>query len=138
MIELKEHSIDKIYDIYPDIFKSVFGEWTVEGNCPAQVYFAYEDDNFVGFVSGYPTSSITWFMQRMGFIRALQKRHINFKDCTEAINILHNKWRFITTAIKNDDFPVLKMSMAVGFKINGVKQDTVGNLWVHLIHSKEE
>lgn len=137
MISLKHHSITEIFNKYPEIYKSVFKEWTTEGNLPADIYVGYDNDEYGGFLSGYSISRDTWYMQRAGFIVGEQGKRKNYARGMQAMLLLHEKWKHILTLVKNTDAHVLRMAIGIGFKIIGVRQDTTGILWVELIHSRE-
>jgi len=136
MIELRKHSIHDIKDVYKDIYVSVFGTWAEIGNCPADVYVGFEDEKYSGFLSGYPVGPSSWYLQSGGFIDESKKRVRNLKSFIRCLVILHEEWNYITTKVRNDDLPALKIDLAAGFKIIGTEIDTDKNLWVQMIHTK--
>jgi len=137
MIELKKHSIQSIKDAYREIYISVFGTWVEVGNCPADVYVGFEEEKYSGFLAGYPIGPGSWYLQSGGFINESKKRIRNLRTFIQCLEILHEEWNYISTKVRNDDFPTLRISLAAGFKIIGTEIDTDGNLWVQLIHLKE-
>jgi len=137
MITLFKYGINEICDEFPDICKSVFGEFTYEGNCPSEVYLGYEEECFLGFISGYIVSPNTWYLQRAGFKIGKQGNVGNLRKYLEALSKIHEEYGFILTRVINTDIKPLKMDIMAGFIIIGIRQDTSGKLWVELIHKKE-
>ncbi len=138
MIRLELHKIADIKEEYANVFTSVFKEWVDQGNCPAQVYYGYEDYKFIGFISGFPLSQTLWYLQRTGYVEDEQSKPKNLQRTREVFGCLHRDWPFILTLIRNDDIAMLKMSLSVGFKIIGTRIDTQKTLWVEMMSSKED
>lgn len=122
MIILKKQSLLELgFDVYVEMYKGVFGKWDNEGNCPADVYSGYDNDEYVGFIAGYATAPGCWYLQRAGFIQDKQKQGCNLKKYKDALSILHKEWVYIRTHVNNADLPALKMDLNAGFKIIGVR-----------------
>jgi len=136
MITLIRHTIPEIGEDYPPIFVSVFKEWKDEGNCPSMIYYGYEDEKFIGFVAGYPMSSNLWYIQRTGYITDEQHKTKNISRTREVMEVLHGDWPYLLTLVCNDDIPMLKMSLTVGFKVIGTRMDTNKDLWVEMLKEK--
>ncbi len=134
---LELRTIFELCNDYPEIYESVFKNFTAEGNCPSEVYLGYEGDQLVGFVSGYVQSNNTWYLQRGGFKRENQRKSYNLLLFKKSLAIIHEKWVYIMALIQNNDTAVLKMALMGGFIIIGTRMDTSGKLWVELIHSRE-
>ena len=135
-VVLKKYGINEITNVYPKIYELVFGEFTVNGNCPSEVYLGFENDKVVGFAAGYIQSPNTWYLQRAGFTMDEQRRAINLKRYLAALEVIHETWQFITTLVKNTDFRALKMDLATGWVINGCRIDSAKDFWVELTHQK--
>jgi len=138
VIRLERYSLSQVQKEYPEIYKTVFGEWTLNGNVPSLIYIGYEDDKYGGFLAGYIHNYDTFYLQRTGFIIEEQGKVTNKLRAKTAINILHQEWNYILSLIRNDDIKPLKMALSIGFKIIGVRIDTQHNTWVELIHCKQE
>lgn len=138
MLVLQRKLLSEIANEYPYIFNSVFGEWTYEGNCPSEVYLGYEDNQLIGFISGYTVALNTWYIQRAGFISDLIGDIRNIKRAAFVIDKLHNVWPHLLTLIRNDDYRILRMAITLGFVIIGTRLDVQKRLWVEMRHSKEE
>ncbi len=138
MIRLELHNIGDIKEEYANVFTSVFKEWVDQGNCPTQVYYGYDDDKFIGFISGFPLSQTLWYLQRTGYVEDEQSKVKNLQRTKEVFVCLHRDWPFILTLVRNDDITMLKMSLSVGFKIIGTRIDTQKTLWVEMMSSKED
>ena len=138
MLVLQRKLLSEIANEYPYIFNSVFGEWTYEGNCPSEVYLGYEDNQLIGFISGYTVALNTWYIQRAGFISDLIGDLRNIKRAAFVIDKLHNVWPHLLTLIRNDDYRILRMAITLGFVIIGTRLDVQKRLWVEMRHSKEE
>ncbi len=135
MIRVEKYRIQDILTNFPEIYCSVFNEFTYQGNCPSEVYIVHDGDKYIGFVSGYVQNTNTWYLQRGGLVEFERKKYLNLYRLKTVLDRIHNDWNFIMTLIKNDDFSTLKISLASKFKIIGTRMDTSGNLWVELIHS---
>ncbi len=122
---------------YKGIFEEVFGLWTFEDNCPSTVYYAYEDEVFIGFMAGYIQSPVSFFLQRTGFVVTGQKNVRNLNRMRKGIEWLHRDWIIITTTISADDITMLKMALMVGFKIRGSRIGLDNSFWVEMIHKRE-
>ena len=136
MITLVRHLITEIQDDYPPIFISVFKEWNTDGNCPSMVYYGYDNGIFIGFVAGYPMSSTLWYIQRTGYVTDEQHKTKNVNRTREVMAALHGDWPYLLTLVGNDDIPMLKMALTVGFKVIGTRMDTKAKLWVELLKEK--
>ncbi len=137
MIKLAKYRIDQIQDLYQQLYTDIFGLWTLDGNCPADVYIGYDEERVVGFVAGYPLSYNTWYLQRAGFLQKEQHKHRNLGRYRESIEIIHAEWPGILTMVDNHDLPALRMDLAAGFIVVGTRQDSAGKLWVELLKMKE-
>jgi hypothetical protein len=133
MITLVKKHINELSNDYIKLFTSVFGSWETEGNCPADVYLTYDNSLLIGFVSGFPVSPNTWYLQRGGFIKNEQSKVMNLCRYKEALNIINKEYPFINTVVLNTDLPALKICLASNFVIMGVRLDTVNKLWVEMI-----
>lgn len=136
MTIVKYPILDIIGD-YPSIYSRVFGEFTWTDNTPAEVYVAKEGEEEIGFLSGYSTAPGVWFLLRAGFNKELQGRVTNLKKYLEALEIVHNEYPCILTRVCNNDIKPLKMDLNAGFRIIGIRQGTSGDLYLELIHKKE-
>jgi len=132
--KIVKYTIDEIKEAYVDIYKSVFDDYDYEGNCPSIVYVCFENDEFVGFLSGYIQSQNTWYLQRGGFTKSEQGRFLNLARYRAGIDEIHKEWLGIMTLIKNTDISALKLSLGLNFRIIGTRMDTGNNLWVELLH----
>ncbi len=137
MITLEYHSLWlENTDNYRQLFIDVFEEWTEEGNVPSEVYFVYDDDKIVGFLSGYPMSKDMWYLQRTGYIKDEQYKAKNLQRTKEVMYQLNSHWPFIFSVIRNDDVTTLKIALSVGFKIIGTRVDTQHKLWVEMMYGE--
>ena len=134
---LKRYSIKDVSGNYFEAFQSVFGEWTLQGNCPSEVYFGYEDDQLVGFLSGYPLSLNTWYIQRAGFIKNERNKFSNLNRIIFALNEIHKDWPCLIILVDNNDIKALVVALKMGFKIIGTNIDSAKTLWVNMMHMKE-
>jgi len=130
-------TIDQIEGDFVNLYSSVFGDWTLDGNCPYHVYLLKEAEQPIGFASGFSIGLQTWYLQRAGFTRDQQKRVTNLYRASFAINRILQDWPYIMTFVHNEDASALHMVMALGFKIIGVRMDTVKKLWVELLKEKD-
>ena len=137
MIIISKHSILDIVNDYPKIYESVFGEFTWQDNVPAEVYVVKNGEESIGFVSGYSTAPKVWFLLRGGFNKDLQGRVGNLRTYLDVLLQLHREYDFILTRVCNEDIKALKMDLNAGFKIIGMRQGTSGDLYLELIHKKE-
>lgn len=124
-------------EFYKNIYSSVFDEWTYDGNCPAEVYISYEDEKIVGFLSGYPQSQVTWYLQRAGAIKNEQYKFKDYSRGKFALDYIQKTWPYIMTLVRNDDISTLKLSLSLGFKIIGTRIDTANRLWIEMMRKKE-
>ncbi len=138
MITLQKKLLSEIANEYPYIFKAVFDEWTLEGNCPSEVYLGYEENNLIGFVSGYPVALNTWYIQRAGFVYKLIGDIRNVKRAAFVLDKMHKDWSYLLTLVRNDDHRVLRIAITLGFVIVGTRMDVQKRLWVEMRHSKED
>lgn len=137
MIRLEYHSLlldQGELQSYKMVYETVFGKWDAEGNCPSGVYYGYDKDTLIGLVAGYPMSSTLWYIQRIGYTHDEQHKTKNLRRTQEVMEQLHRDWPFLLTLIRNDDIPMLKTSLAVGFRIIGTRIDTQKDLWVEMMH----
>lgn len=135
-LSVRKDSVSALGDDFVDVYKSVFGKWTLDGNCPYHVYLVYDDDRVVGFASGFAIGLQTWYLQRAGFIKSEQKRISNYYRATFGVNEILKEWPAIMTFVHNEDQDALRMVMALGFKIIGTRIDTVKRLWVEFLKEK--
>jgi hypothetical protein len=135
---LEKRIFSEIAIEYPEIFNSVFGEWTYEGNCPGEIYIGYENEKYTGFLSGFPISLNTWYLQRAGFVKNQQAKFTNIHRTLFCLDEIHKNFMAILTLIRNDDIKALKITLSVGFKIIGTRIDTEKHLWVEMIHLRQE
>ena len=130
-------TIDQIEGDFVNLYTSVFGGWTLDGNCPYHVYLLKEDNDPIGFASGFSIGLQTWYLQRAGFTKDQQNRFTNLYRANFAINHILTEWPYIMTFVHNEDGSALHMVMALGFKIIGVRMDTAKKLWVELLKEKD-
>jgi len=135
---LKRYSIKDVRGNYFEAFQSVFGEWTLQGNCPSEVYFGYEDDKLVGFLSGYPLSLNTWYIQRAGFIKNERNKFSNLSRIVFALNEIHKDWECLIVLINSNDIKPLRIALELGFKIVGTNIDSANTLWVNMMRLRKE
>lgn len=131
MITLQHRHINQLADTYLPLFESVFGKWETEGNCPADVYLTYDGDTLIGFMSGFPISQTTWYLQRGGFTKGEQSKFMNLRRYNDALSLI--PFPYVMALVRNDDLPALKICLGSGFTIIGTRIDTVKNLWVELL-----
>lgn len=129
-------TIDQIQDDFVNLYSSVFGDYSLDGNCPYHVYVLKEDGKPIGFASGFSIGLQTWYLQRAGFTKDQQRRVSNLHKSSFAINHIFKEWPYIMTFVHNEDASALHMVMALGFKIIGVRMDTAKKLWLECLKEK--
>jgi len=137
MRELKKVPISQAGFEYGAIFYSAFQYWAEEGNCPSEVYYGYDENQLVGFFSGFPLGKQLWYLQRCGFTKEQQHKLKNLERARWAINEIHKEWLYILTLVRNDDQLAIKFAIALSFKIIGVRMDVGSQLWVEMIRERE-
>lgn len=134
---LKRYSIKDVSGDYAEAFQSVFGKWTFQGNCPSEVYFGYEDDQIVGFLSGYPLSLNTWYIQRAGFVKNERNKFSNLTRILFALDEIHKDWMSLIVLVESNDIKSLRIALEMGFKIVGTNIDSAKTLWINMMRIKE-
>lgn len=134
MLRLERKDVSEID--YPKLYKEIFGEADI--NHPRHVYMVYDEDKYVGFMSGFPMDSNTWYMQVVGFIPNEQKKVSNIYRSAIAVNTLHQDWYGILVRINTLNVEALRVALSIGFVIVGTRMDTGRNLWVELMHLRSE
>ena len=137
MIEIEKYSIHEIIKKYPEIYCSVFNEFNFQGNTPSEVYIVNEDNKYIGFVAGYIQSTNTWYLQRGGLVSEERRKYLNLYRLKTLLDKIHLDWLYIMTIVNTEDLSALKISLASGFRIMGIRTDTSKNLWVEMIHKRE-
>lgn len=137
MITVDRTTINSLSNDFVPIFESVFDTWTMDGNTPYHVYLVKDNDKLVGFASGFAIGLNTWYLQRAGFIKDEQKKISNYFRSMFGIEEILKDWNHIMTLVSNEKPHVLKMMIALGFKIIGTRMDTERGLWVEFLKSKE-
>ena len=130
-------TIDQVEGEFINLYSNVFGDWTLDGNCPCHVYLLNEDDKVIGFASGFSIGLQTWYLQRAGFTKDQQRRVTNLHRADFTIERILTDWPYIMTFVHNEDYSALRMVMALGFKIIGVRMDTARKLWVEFLKEKD-
>lgn len=131
MIEVKKIAITDIAHLYPEIYLSVFDEID-PFQCPSIVYLGFENGNYIGFLSGYLHNARTFLIQYAGLIR----EHRGYKTLVifrEAMKEIEKEYRYIMCLISNKNSSALRLTLKEGFLIHGIRQDTLGDLYVELI-----
>jgi hypothetical protein len=136
MITVERINLDNENEIerYTNIYTQVFNHLDIYGNAPTYVYYAWEEDKLVGMVAGYSMATDLFYIQRAGYITDEQHRTKNLARTREVIRNIHLDWPFILTLVRNDDANMLRMCIALGFKIIGTRIDTEKNLWVEMMY----
>ena len=130
-------TIDQIEGEFVNLYSSVFGGWSNDGNCPYHVYILKEGNDAIGFASGFTIGLQTWYLQRAGFVKTEQKRVTNLYRASFAIKHILEEWPYIMTFVHNEDYGAMRMVLALGFKIIGVRMDTARKLWVECLKEKD-
>lgn len=125
---------EQIMAIYQNLFNKVFKSQDIKEaseQAPAILYLVYENENIVGFVSGYPTNKITFYIQYAGMLKEY-RGHKTLSFFMEATNKIHGDFQRINCMIKNNNIAAIKIALTSKFIINGIKQDKLKNLFVEL------
>lgn len=120
----------EIKSIYPEIFERVFKK----GDIPSYVYVGFLGERYVGVISAYTHNTDSVYLQQAGFDEGIGKsyRPVLFK---EVVAFVHQDYKNIIFRIENTNTPALRVALATGFKIIGVRYD--GILYVELIKTRE-
>lgn len=118
------------FDLYAEIFKELDPV-----QMPAFVYLGFENDKYVGFVSGYNHNLNTVYIQYAGFVKQFRgyKAPKLFK---EVVDFIHQEYQFIMILIENNNIPAIKVALFGGFKIVGIRMATDKNLYVEFLKEK--
>ncbi|MCK4328796.1 hypothetical protein KAX02_03030 [candidate division WOR-3 bacterium] len=132
---IKKVSIQQIALDYLDLYTEIFEEID-PAQIPAFVYLGFENDKYVGFLSGYNHNLTTIYLQYAGFIKNFRgyKAPKLFK---KVIDFIHQEYDFIMIVIKNDNIPAIKMALWGGFKIVGIRMATNKDLYVEFLRGKD-
>lgn len=124
-------AIADIAHLYPEIYKSVFDEIDPV-QCPSLVYLGFEDGKYIGFMSGYLHSMVTFVIQYAGIIRE-QRGYKTLAVFREGLKELLKDFKYIMCVISNKNRPAIKLALNEDFLIHGIRQSTTGDLFVELI-----
>ena len=122
----------EIKSVYPELFKKIFREDIRQ--IPSYVYIGFLGERYVGMVSAYIHNTDSVYLQYAGFDEAIGKnyRPVLFK---EVVAFVHRDYKNIIFRIENTNTPALRVALATGFRIIGVRYD--GLLFVEMIKTKE-
>ena len=126
--------IQKIISDYAEVYYRLF---TDVFQSPAFVYVGYEDNELVGFMSGYNHNLSTVYLQYAG--AAVQFRgYRTLKFFKEAIEFIHKEYHYIMIRIKNDNVAALKIALSGDFKIIGIRMATDKSLYVEFLKERQD
>lgn len=132
---IKKVPIQQIALDYLDLYTEIFEELD-PAQMPAFVYLGFENDEYVGFISGYNHNLSTVYLQYAGFIKKF-RGHKAPKLFKKVIDFIHQEYDFIMIVIKNDNIPAIKMALWGGFKIVGIRMATNKDLYVEFLRGKD-
>lgn len=129
---LMNEQLKKSYvKLFNNIFEDIDAKQGMYQN-PSILYAIFDEDNMIGFASGYLHNEKVFYMQYAGMIKQFRgyKTLIAFRETLKEIN---KEYPIITCMIKNNNIPAIKLAINQGFIINGIKQDKQKNLYIEML-----
>lgn len=114
-------SYDMIQTVYPYLWAEIFPHIEYNANIPIWVYVFFNDKNeYVGFLSGRPTSKETIDIQWAGIVEK-HRGIYSLPIFTLAIEFIHKDYKNIMGKVHNENIVALKLAMQAGFRIFGIR-----------------
>ena len=132
---IKKVPTQEIVSDYAEFYYEIFDETDVFQS-PAFVYIGYENDELVGFMSGYNHNLSTVYLQYAGAAKQF-RGYKALKFFKEAIEFIHKEYHYIMIWIKNDNIAALKIALSGDFKIIGIRMATDKNLYIELLKERQ-
>jgi len=134
MITISKQTPEDITFDYPEIFKEVFKTYPAS-HIPGLVYIGYQDGAYVGFLSAYAHSLNTVYIQYAGLIESARNRN-TLSITRKVLDELHKDFDGIMAVIDNTNSTALRMALACGFKVIGVRMSTDAKVFVELLKER--
>ena len=133
-LSIQKLSYEQAEGLYPLLYRQVSqgGDPTHQ---PAFVYIGQKEGNYVGFMACYRHNIETAYIQYAGFLPEYQGYPV-VPFLKQALAYVHEEFRYILALIQNDNVRALRVAMACGFKIIGIRQATDKTLLVELLKEK--
>jgi len=120
---------------YEKLFCEGFGEY--KGEMPQHTFLVFDADRRIAFCSVYAHSAGNLYLQHIAYAKDVEVGN-KYRHYLEILKALHDLgFPFIMGAISNKNKGALMFALRSGFKINGVRQATTGELFVEVLHYQE-
>lgn len=130
---MKLRSIKSLQE-YKDIFVNCMGFWD-ENQTPGKIWIL-EDEEPIGFFSGYMRSKKEFYLQYVGVMPG----ECNKKGVATMVSMVSlfehlakTGVRFVQGIVENTNIRLLKAMFIYGFLIIGTTTDSNGTVWINLL-----
>lgn len=125
-MDLRFLSSEEIDTQYHDLYKRCFGRENIV-QAPSVVALAEDGGEVVGFMSGYWTNRIEFYIQFCSIVPEYRNQKKGFKYLRQALEKISTLGAaFYITMIPNDNVVAMKVILDCGFRLIGIRQSTSG------------
>lgn len=134
-LTIQQKPMPQSIQVFHAMHKEVFGRDALPQERPSTLWLFRSEDEVVGFMSGYATDAMTFYVQRIGATPAFRQKRWLYRELYRQIEEPLKKAgvRYLTGTIRADNPAPLVVALRTGWVVHGYKVNTNGAQYVQVI-----
>jgi len=133
VIRVEKHIAHSLVIDYGSMFQSIFGV-SDPYQAPETLFMVYDGETLIGMLAGYLRDTRTFYIQYGGLLPENVKQYRAKGLFDQAVKAIEEP--IVALSISNKNRPALRLVLASGFTIVGVRVDLGNNVFVDFIKDK--